>query len=79
MSCRNEETPVGAVIGGALGGVLLLIIIMVVVILTSRAIYKSFFESAKYNEVSIKCVYCLDYNLEDYWIHQKNLIQLFNQ
>jgi len=53
MNYRSEdETPVGAVIGGALGGLFLIIVIMVVVILTSRAIYKSFFVSAKYSEVS---------------------------
>ena len=48
----------GAVIGGALGGLVLIIVIMVVVILTSRAIYKSFFVSAKYNEVRGVYVLC---------------------
>ena len=47
----REETPVGPVIGGALGGLILIIILMLIVIFTARAVYRCYFVPIKYNEV----------------------------
>ena len=47
----GDETPVGPVIGGALGGLLLIILIMLIVIFTARAVYRCYFVPVKYDEV----------------------------
>ena len=47
----ETETPVGAVIGGALGGLALIIFIMVIIIFAARSLYKFYFVSVKYTEV----------------------------
>ena len=51
MHRSGGETPVGPVIGGALGGLLLIIILTLIVIFTARTMYRYYFVPVKYNEV----------------------------
>ena len=52
LLCRSsEETPVGPVIGGALGGLVLIIILLLIVVFTTRAVYRCYFAPPKYDEV----------------------------